>query len=348
MVENTDRSVADWQPDLARLTAWLSEFLPDVRGPIRLERIAGGQSNPTFRLHAENATLVLRSKPVGKILPSAHAVDREYRVLSALAGTAVPVPHALALCHDESVIGTMFYVMEHVPGRVLWNPCLPDFSVEHRAALFDSLNETIAAIHTLDPSTVGLSDYGSGGDFCQRQVARWTKQYRASETEPNPAMDWLIDWLAERLPAVRPSRLTHGDFRLDNVLVHPTEPRVVAVLDWELSTLGDPLLDFAYHMMIWRFTPELFRGLAGVDLVAAGIPDEATYLDRYLSRTGTGYPENWEFYIILSMFKVASIFQGVAKRALDGTAADPDALKMGAKARPISELAVELARRAGS
>lgn len=337
----------EWAPDEGRLTEWLAGVIPGFRGPIRLERISGGQSNPTFKLFAPGNDLVLRSKPAGPTLPSAHAVDREYRVLSALAGTGVPVPRVRGLCTDESVIGTVFYVMDLVPGRVLWDPRLSGFSRDERAAIFDSMNATIAAIHALEPAGIGLGDYGRAGAYAERQVSRWTKQYRASETVPNPAMDWLIDWLPRNLPPEAPTRLVHGDYRLDNVLIHPTEPRVVAVLDWELSTLGDPMADFAYHMMSWRLAPELFRGLAGTDFAATGIPDEPAYLARYLERTGLPRTDHWEFYLVLSMFRIASIMQGIARRALDGTAANADATEVGAKARPVAEVAVALAKRIG-
>lgn len=334
-------------PDEDRLTRWLAEVIPGFRGPIRLDRISGGQSNPTFRLRSPDLDLVLRSKPAGPTLPSAHAVDREFRVLEALQATDVPTPRVRGLCRDESVIGAMFYVMDHVPGRVFWDPRLPDLSPADRAAIFDSMNETIARIHSVDIASVGLQDYGRPGAYAERQVSRWTKQYRASETERIPAMDWLIDWLPLNLPPENPAGIVHGDYRLDNVLIHPTEPRVVAVLDWELSTLGDPIADFAYQMMSWRLSPELFRGLAGVDFIASGIPDEEAYLAAYLKRTGLPRPECWEFYLVLSMFRIASIMQGIARRSRDGTASNSDAAEVGAKARPISEIAVALARSIG-
>ncbi|EHK54818.1 phosphotransferase family protein [Allomesorhizobium alhagi] len=337
----------DWVPDRARLTRWLSATIPGFRGEIRLERTAGGQSNPTFRLRATDLDLVLRSKPAGPTLPSAHAVDREFRVMEALRGTGVPVPCVRALCGDESVIGTVFYVMDYVPGRVFWDPRLIDLDRAERSAIFNSMNETIARIHSLDVAAIGLRDYGRAGAYAERQVARWTRQYRASEIDPNPAMDWLIDWLPRNLPPDGPTRLVHGDYRLDNLLIHPTEPRVVAVLDWELSTLGDPMADFAYHMMSWRLRPELFRGLAGTDFAGTGIPDEQTYLARYVERTGLSDTRHWKFFLVLSMFRIAAIMQGIAKRALDGTASNADAAEIGAKARPISEVAVELAQGSG-
>ncbi|MGE3306163.1 MAG: phosphotransferase family protein [Rhizobiaceae bacterium] len=334
----------DWRPDEERLSRWLGGKVEGFAGPIRLERIAGGQSNPTFRLFSPTHDLVLRSKPSGPTLPSAHAVDREYRVLAALGQTDVPVPRVRAFCDDDSAIGTVFYVMDLVPGRVFWDPRLPEQSSEDRSAIFNSMNATIAKIHSADPVAIGLADFGRPGNYAERQVARWTKQYRASETTPNPAMDWLIDWLPKNLPPPGRLRLVHGDYRLDNVLIRPDAPRIAAVLDWELSTLGDPIADFAYHVMTWRLAPELFRGLAGTDFAATGIPDEQTYLDRYLERTGFERPAQWEFYLVLSMFRIASIVQGIARRALDGTAANADAAEVGAKARPIAEVAVALAR----
>jgi aminoglycoside phosphotransferase (APT) family kinase protein len=325
----------------------LREHVPGFRPPFRLERVSGGQSNPTFKVAAASGDYVLRSKPVGAVLPSAHAVDREFRVLRALAGTEVPAPRAHALCADPSVLGAMFYVMDFVPGRVFLDPRLPGMSAAERAAVFDSMNATVAAIHGLDPASVGLGDYGPPGSYLERQVARWTKQYRASETGPNEAMERLIEWLPKSLPPAGPTRLIHGDYRLDNLILHPEEPRVVAVLDWELSTLGDPLADFAYHAMAWRIRPELFRGLAGVDLAAAGIPDERAYLARYLARTGLPAPAEWDFYVVLGLFRISAIVQGIAKRALDGTAADPGAAALGAKAKPLADLAWSLVRAGG-
>ncbi|TWH01166.1 aminoglycoside phosphotransferase (APT) family kinase protein [Mesorhizobium sp. J18] len=327
-----------------RLEAWLRQHVEGYRGPLRIERFAGGQSNPTFKLCAASGDYVLRRKPVGNVLPSAHAVDREFRVLSALAGTGVPVPRVHALCTDDAVIGSMFYVMDLVPGRVFWDPRLPELSKEERGAIFDSMNDTIAKIHALDPDALGLADYGRKGAYLERQVARWSKQYRASETVPNPAMDKLIEWLPQHLPPEGETRIVHGDYRLDNLLIHPQEPRVVAVLDWELSTLGDPMADFAYHAMTWRIASELFRGLAGIDFARLGIPDEQSYLDAYLRRVGLGRPEHWEFYLVLSMFRIAAILQGIARRAIDGTAADANAKAVGAKAVPLSELAWKVAQ----
>jgi len=344
-MDTREQAKRGWSPDAGRLSAWLQTAVPDIRGPIDIERLSGGQSNPTFLLRTPGPLLVLRSKPQGQTLPSAHAVDREFRVLDALRQTDVPVPRVHALCVDESVIGTMFYVMDHVPGRIFWDPRLPDLTLAARGAIFESMNDVIARIHSVDVARVGLQSHGRPDAYIARQVARWTKQYRATETEPIPAMDWLIDWLPRHIPPENPSGLVHGDYRLDNVLIHPTEPRVVAVLDWELSTLGDPIADFAYHMMSWRLAPDLFRGLAGCDLAALGIPDEENYLARYLARTGGTRSAHWEFYLVLSMFRIASIMQGIARRRLDGIAAGDDSAEVGAKARPIAEVAVDLASR---
>ena len=326
------------------LEAWLAAHVVDFRGPARIEKFAGGQSNPTFKLTAPSGAYVLRRKPLGETLPSAHAVDREFRVLAALQATDVPVPRVHALCLDKAVAGAMFYVMDLVPGRVFWDPRLPELSKADRGQVFDSLNATIATIHSLDPNALGLADFGRSGDYLQRQIARWTRQYRSAETEPNPAVEDLIAWLPANAPAEGETRLVHGDFRLDNVLIHPREPRVVAVLDWELSTLGDARADFAYHAMTWRIAPALFRGLEGEDLENLGVPDEAAYVEAYVRRTGLDPRPHWRFFLVLSLFRIAAIMQGIARRARDGTAADSAAAKYGATVRPLAERAVRLLR----
>ena len=331
---------------MARLDRWIAANVEGHGGPVRITRFNGGQSNPTYRIDSTTGIYVLRSKPPGDLLPTAHAVDREFRVLRALAGTDVPTPRALVLCEDEAVIGRVFYLMEHVEGRVAYDPRLPGVAPADRAAIFDAMNATIATLHAIDPADVGLEDYGRSGAYMARQVARWTKQYRASRTDPNPAMERLIEWLPAHLPAERATRVIHGDFRLDNIVLHPTEPRVVAVLDWELSTLGDPMADFAYHCLSWRVEPELFRGLRGVDLAALGIPSEEAYLAAYLDRTGLAAPENWEYYLAFSLFRIAAIIQGIAMRAETGSAADARAAETGALARPLAERAWELAETA--
>jgi aminoglycoside phosphotransferase (APT) family kinase protein len=335
---------ANTAPDFSRLEPWLAENIPDYRGPAIARPLAGGQSNPTHRLSAPSGDYVLRQKPLGPLLPSAHAVDREYRVLKALGGTDVPVPDVFALCEDDSVIGSAFYVMAFVPGRVFFDPRLPGLTPAERTAIFDSMNDTIARLHRVDPVAIGLADFGRPSNYMQRQLARWTKQYRLSETTPIPAMDFLIDWLPGRLPEAAEIRIVHGDLRLDNMLLHPTEPRVVAVLDWELSTLGDPLSDFANNVIAWRMEHDLFRGLADADLVALGIPTEADYVAAYARRVGRAMPGGWDIYLVFNLFRLAAIIQGIAKRALEGTASDAAAATLGRQARPIAERGREIAR----
>ena len=261
-------------PDLARLEAWLREHVPGYAGTPVLERFEGGQSNPTFKLTSSSGQYVLRRKPEGTLLASAHAVDREFRVLQALAGTSVPVARPYALCEDPAVLGSSFYVMDFVAGRVLWDQTLPGMAPAERAAICDAMNATIAALHSLDYRAIGLEGFGRPANYLARQIGRWTTQYRASETGTIEAMDRLIEWLPQHMPARDAVGIVHGDYRLDNLIFHPTEPRVVAVLDWELSTLGDPITDFAYHVMSWRIPPGVFRGIGGIDLAALGIPSE--------------------------------------------------------------------------
>jgi aminoglycoside phosphotransferase (APT) family kinase protein len=327
--------------DAERLGGWLAAHVAPLDGPLEIAQFKGGQSNPTYLLAAGSQRYVLRRKPPGKLLPSAHAVDREYRVIRALAGTDVPVAKAHALCEDDSVIGTAFYVMEYVAGRVFWDPGLPDLDPAARAAIHDEINRVIAALHSVDFGAVGLGDFGRTGEYIARQVARWSKQYQASETERIPAMDNLIAWLPENIPAGDESSIVHGDYRIDNVIFHPTEPRILAVLDWELSTLGHPLADFAYHCMVWRIPPGLFRGLGGLDLAALGIPTEGEYVAAYCRRTGRAgiEPSDWEYYMIYNMFRIAAIVQGVMARARQGNASSAQALETGRVARPLAELA---------
>ena len=336
------RPVADAHRfDVAALEAYMRANVEGFRGPLTVEQFRGGQSNPTFRLQARDRAYVMRRKPPGKLLPSAHAVDREYRVITALAGTEVPVAKTHALCTDEGVIGTMFYIMEYVDGRVLWDPTLPGMARGERGAIYDEMNRVIAALHTVDYAAIGLADYGKPGNYFARQIDRWSKQYKASETGKLEAMDQLIEWLPANIPDDELTSIVHGDFRLDNMVFHPTEPRVLAVLDWELSTLGHPMADFAYHAMAWRLSPAEYRGLRGQDLDALGIPDEGDYLDRYLRRTGKARPSarDWEFYIVFNLFRAASIFQGVMARAVAGNAASAQAVETGRRARPTAELA---------
>ncbi|MFO1392852.1 MAG: phosphotransferase [Steroidobacteraceae bacterium] len=327
--------------DTGRLAAWLQTSVAPLDGPLEVAQFKGGQSNPTYLLSAGGQRYVLRRKPPGKLLPSAHAVDREYRVIRALHATDVPVARAFALCEDDSVIGTAFYVMEYVTGRVFWDPKLPDLEPAGRALVHDEINRVIAALHAVDPASVGLADYGKSGEYIARQVARWSKQYQASETEKIEAMDNLIAWLPANVPAGDETRIVHGDYRIDNVIFDPVEPRIRAVIDWELSTLGHPLADFAYHCMVWRIPPGIFRGLAGLDFAALGIPSERDYVAAYCRRTGrAGIPErDWEYYMAYNMFRIAAIAQGVMARALQGNASSAEALQTGRAARPLAELA---------
>jgi aminoglycoside phosphotransferase (APT) family kinase protein len=334
---------------LARLEPWLAGHVAGFRGPLAAERFAGGQSNPSYRLDAASGQYVLRKKPPGPLLPSAHAVDREFRVMRALAATAVPVPQVFALCEDDAVIGSAFYVMEYLDGRIFWDQRLPDVAdPAERALIFDSMNRVIAALHRVAYAARGLGDFGRPGNYLARQIGRWSRQYRASETAPIAAMDSLIAWLPEHLPAEGAPAVVHGDYRMDNLVFHKEEPRVIGVLDWELSTIGDPIADFAYHAMSWRVTPELFRGLAGIDFAGLGIPDEAAYVAAYCRRTGRAAIPAWEFYMVYSLFRIAAILQGIAKRALDGTAAGADAAEQGRLARPLAEQAWALARSLGA
>jgi len=327
--------------DVERLATWLGANVQSDAARIEVAQFKGGQSNPTYLVTAGDRRYVLRRKPPGKLLPSAHAVDREYRVISALAGSDVPVPRTYALCEDEQVIGTAFYVMDYVAGRVFWDPRLPEQGVAERRAIHDEINRVIAALHRIDPVAIGLGDFGRSGEYIARQVSRWSKQYQASETEKIEAMDNLIAWLPANIPAGDETRIVHGDYRIDNVIFHPTEPRIVAVLDWELSTLGHPLADFAYHCMVWRIPPEAFRGLAGTDFAGLGIPTEREYVDTYCRRTGREPipPRDWEYYIAYNLFRIAAIAQGVMARALQGNASSAEAMQTGRAARPLAELA---------
>ena len=325
--------------DPAPLGRWLEANLPGCRGPVVVEQFKGGQSNPTFLLKtADGRRLVLRRKPPGKLLPSAHAVDREYRIITALAQTDVPVARSHALCLDETIVGTAFYIMDYVEGRVFWEPTLPGLGRDERRALYDALNEVIARLHRVDYAAIGLADYGRPGNYVSRQIDRWTRQYRASETERIEAMDRLIDWLPQNVPADDTTCIVHGDYRLDNVIYHPTEPRILAVLDWELSTLGNPLGDFAYHMMSWRLGQAAYRGLKGHDLAALNIPGEEEYRRLYCQRTGRhGDIPHWDFYMAYNMFRLAAILQGIMGRVVEGTAANARARETGARARAIAE-----------
>jgi aminoglycoside phosphotransferase (APT) family kinase protein len=345
--------------DTAALQAYLERELPGFRGPLVVEQFKGGQSNPTYKLLTPGRAFVMRSKPgpAAKLLPSAHAVDREFRVMQALAGSGVPVAQMHLLCTDEAVIGRAFYVMEFMDGRVLWDQALPGMTPAERGALYDEMNRVIAALHSVDVEAVGLADYGRPGNYFERQIGRWSKQYLASITESIEPMDRLIEWLPAHIPpGARDEsqvRVVHGDFRLDNLVFHKTEPRVIAVLDWELSTLGHPLADFSYHCMAWHIQPGTFRGIGGLDHAALGIPGERDYVRRYCERVSraTGHAldadtvmTDWNFYLAYNLFRLASITQGIAKRVVDGTAASAQARATGAATPALARMAWRFAQ----
>jgi len=338
--------------DVGALTTYLAQHLAGFAGPLTVEQFKGGQSNPTFKLITPGQTYVMRCKPgpVAKLLPSAHAIEREHRVMSALHGSDVPVPKMHLLCEDESVIGRAFFVMEFVQGRVLWDQTLPGMDNAERAAIYDEMNRVIAALHQFDTSGL-LATYGKHGSYFERQIGRWSKQYLASVTEPIEAMDRLMEWLPAHMPASARDEsekaVVHGDYRLDNLVFHPSEPRILAVLDWELSTIGHPLADFSYHCMSWHIPPGSFRGIGGVDIAALGIPDEKSYVARYCERTGRASADavmaDWNFYMAYNLFRMAGILQGIARRVVDGTAASAQARQAGAGARPLAEMGWRIA-----
>jgi len=333
--------------DAGRLAHWLAERLPDAGG-LEIRQFRGGQSNPTYLLSTAGGRYVLRRKPPGTLLPSAHAVDREFRILNALADSAVPVPRALHYCDDSGVAGTPFYLMEYVEGRVLWNPALPGLTPPERAAIYTEMNRVIAAIHSVDPDAAGLADFGRRENYVTRQIERWSKQYRASELEHIDSMEQLIDWLPRHVPPDEPARITHGDFRIDNLIFDRHEPRILAVIDWELATIGNAFSDFAYHCMPYRMPDALRKGLAGLDLAPLGIPSEQEYVRQYLRRTGRSAepaPGAFDFYIAFNLFRLASILQGVAARARLGNASSEHATEAGSLTRPIADLGWAQARR---
>jgi len=334
--------------DVARLSTFLADKLPAWSGPLEVKQFQGGQSNPTYLLSTPGRQYVMRSKPgpVAKLLPSAHAIEREFRVMRALQTQGIPVPQVYVLCEDESVIGRAFFVMEHVEGRILWDQALPDATPMQRAEIYDEMNRVIAALHSVDVAAAGLADYGKAGNYFARQIARWSKQYQASETETIDAMNRLIEWLPLHIPPGEDIAVVHGDYRLDNLIFHPREPRIIAVIDWELSTLGHPLADFSYHCMSWRIPPGAFRGISGLDHGALGIPTEAQYIARYCERTGRTGIEHWDFYLAYNLFRIAGILQGVYKRATEGIASSNNALDAGRRARGLAELGWQLAQQA--
>lgn len=336
--------------DETGLERWMHQHVDGYAGPLVVEQFKGGQSNPTYKLITPSRCYVLRRKPSGVLLKGAHAVDREARVMAALAKTGFPVPAILGVCTDESVIGTWFYVMEMVAGRIFWDATFPEVPRDERAAYFDAMNATLAQLHCVDYRSVGLEDFGRVGSYFERQVARWSKQYL--EDEPagrDPHMDRLVEWLPAHIPAASDeTAIIHGDLRCDNMIFHPREPRVLAVLDWELSTLGHPLADFAYHAMMYRMPPTIVAGLAGADLVALGIPDESSYVSAYLRRTGRSDLPAYDYYVAFNFFRLAAIFHGIKGRTLRGTAASAQARERAAMFPELARLGWQQALRAGA
>ncbi|TAH11894.1 MAG: phosphotransferase family protein [Curvibacter sp.] len=342
--------------DVAALDAWLHHHLPGYAGPLEAEMFKGGQSNPTYKLNTPGKSYVMRAKPgpVAKLLPSAHAVEREFAVMQGLQGTDVPVPHMHCLCEDETIIGRAFYVMEFMQGRVLWDQSLPGMSTAQRGAIYDEMNRVISALHTVKFAERGLAGYGKPGNYFERQIGRWSKQYTASITQPIPEMDQLMEWLPKHIPAMARDdsmvSIVHGDFRLDNLMFDSSEAQVRAVLDWELSTLGHPLADFSYHCMAWHIPPGAFRGIGGLDFAALGIPSEDRYIRMYCDRTGLAEPAqlktDWNFYMAYNMFRIAAILQGIAKRVEAGTASSAQAVSSAAGARPLAQMAWKFASQA--
>ncbi|MHB9879703.1 phosphotransferase [Pacificimonas sp. ICDLI1SI03] len=335
--------------DEARLTRWMTENIDGFAGPLQVAQFKGGQSNPTYQLVTPGKTYVLRRKPPGKLLKSAHAVDREYRVITALGGADFPVPRTYGLCTDEDVIGTWFYVMDMAEGRIFWDTAFPDVPDSERRDYFDAMNATIAQLHSYEPDAIGLGDYGRHGEYLARQIARWGGQYKADEEAGHfEEMDRLYEWLAANIPGEEETRVVHGDFRADNMVFHPTEPRVIAVLDWELSTLGDPLADFTYHAMMYRMPPTFTAGLAGRNLAAQNIPSEQEYVEAYCRRTGRTTVPNTDYYMAFNMFRVTAIIHGIKGRYIRGTASSKHAATMAEQVEPLGRLAWEQAKKAGA
>jgi aminoglycoside phosphotransferase (APT) family kinase protein len=333
--------------DEARLEVWLAANIEDYAGPLTINQFKGGQSNPTYQLVTPAQKYVLRKKPGGKLLPSAHAVDREFRVISALYPTGFPVARPYALCSDDSVLGAMFYVMEMVEGRVLWDGSLPEMSKAERRAVYENKIATLAKLHTTDYEKVGLADFGKPGNYFARQIDRWSKQYKLSETEDIDEMNRLIEWLPATIPPGERTGIVHGDYRLDNLILHETEPRVIAVLDWELSTLGDPLGDFTYYLMSWMMPHDGRAGLGGLDLKELGIPTIEEVVALYCRHTGRDGIPQLDWYFAYNAFRLACILQGIAGRVRDGTAASAHAVQMIQRIRPLANAAFMFAQKAG-
>ena len=333
--------------DETALEGWMRSNVDGYAGPMRLSRFKGGQSNPTYRIDTTARSYVLRRQPFGVLLPSAHAVDREYRIIASLHPTGFPVPVPYGLCEDPAVIGAKFYVMGLADGRNLWNGALPASSPDERRAIYTAMTDTLAALHRIDPAAIGLADYGKPGDYCVRQLGRWTKQYRLSETGPVPVMDRLIEFLTATVPPQLANGIAHGDYRLDNVILAPDEPRIIAVLDWELSTLGDPIADFANFLMAWVMEPDGRASIAGLDWRALGIPSIEETVARYEAQTSFTVPA-LEWYLAFSLFRITAILQGIKKRVIDGTASSAQAAAMAEKVTPLARTGWEWAVRAGA
>ena len=331
------------------LFKWMTEHVEGFKGPMDVRQFKGGQSNPTFKLITPKKAYVMRRKPPGKLLPSAHAVDREYRVIHALYPLGFPVARPYGLCEDESVVGTMFYVMDNVDGRILWDGTLPDYTPEQRRAIYEAKVKTFADLHNVDWKAAGLEGFGKEGDYIARQIHRWTKQYVASETNKIPEMDKLIEWLPANIPPGETTTIVHGDYRLDNMVLHPTESKVIAVLDWELSTLGDPLADFTYHLMNWKMPSSDGRGaIVDIDdLKAYGIPTMDEYIAMYCKHTGRDGLPGVHYYFAYNAFRLAAICQGIVGRVRDGTASNANAAAMEARVPLLANFAFEEARKAG-
>ncbi len=334
--------------DEAVLERFMSEHVEGFSAPINVKKFKGGQSNPTYLIDTPEKKYVLRRKPPGKLLPSAHAVEREYKVMTALHAQGFPTPKTYVLCEDPDVIGTPFFVMDFVEGRIFWDSSLPEVGREERSPLFFSLVDTLAQLHTIDHEKIGLGDYGKPGNYFERQIGRWSKQYKSAETDPIEEMDALIGWLPTAIPGDSATTIVHGDFRFDNVIMHPSEARPLAVLDWELSTLGHPLADFTYFLMVWHFPPDVRGGLAGRDLEALGIPSLGQAVDRYCLKTGRQSLPDLDFCLAYNMFRLAAIAQGVYARALQGNASSDQAIKMGTQIKPLAALAWFYAKKAGA
>ncbi len=334
--------------DEAKLTTWMQNNVDGFVGPILLSKFKGGQSNPTYKIDTQQHSYVLRRKPIGNLLPSAHAVDREFKIISGLHPTNFPVARPFGLCDDDGVIGSMFYIMDMVSGRTLWDGTLPGLEAAERTAIYNNMLDTLAQLHSYDINAVGLSDFGKAQDYCARQIHRWSKQYKLSETETIPMMDKLIEWLPQNIPTQHHNSIVHGDYRLDNLIFANDSANILAVLDWELSTLGDPLADFTYYLMSWVMPPEGRSGIYGVDFAALGIPTMEEVIERYSAKTGFNDMSNINWYLAYNLFRIAAILQGIRKRVEEGTANSPQAAEMSNRVLPLVESAWAQAQKAGA